>query len=143
MFDKEQRDYITHARIGRLATADSDGRPHSVPVCFALLDETIVTPIDEKPKKRSAVTLQRSRDINENPRVNLLIDHYTEDWSKLGWVQIRGTATHLLPSESDHAPAVTSLRQKYAQYATHALEERPIIRITPGSVLTWGNLTTL
>lgn len=141
MFDKEQRDYITRARIGRLATADSDGRPHSVPVCFSLLDETIVTPIDEKPKNRSPTTLQRSQDINENPRVTLLIDHYTEDWSKLGWIQIRGTAAHLLPNEPEHGPAVSSLRQKYEQYANHGLEERPIIRITPGSVLTWGELT--
>ncbi|MFH5801786.1 TIGR03668 family PPOX class F420-dependent oxidoreductase [Haladaptatus sp. CMAA 1911] len=141
MFDKDQRDYITRARIGRLATADRDGRPHLVPICFSLLDETIVTPIDEKPKKRSPTTLQRSQDINENSCVTLLIDHYTENWSKLGWIQIRGTATHLLPNEPDHTPAVFSLRQKYEQYANHALEERPIIRIMPGSVLTWGELT--
>lgn len=128
------------ARVGRLATADADGRPHAVPVCFAFAGDRIVTPIDEKPKTVPPEGLRRSRDIRENPRVALVVDRYVEDWSELGWVQVRGTATHLDLDEPGHTEAVAALGGKYDQYADHALEERPVIRIEPGSVRSWGDL---
>ena len=140
MFDAREREYVATARVGRLATADAEGRPHAVPVCFAFAGDRIVTPIDEKPKTVPADELRRSRDVRENPRVALVVDHYTEDWSRLGWVQVRGTATHLDPGASDHADAVAALRGKYDQYVDHALEERPVVRIEPGSVRSWGTL---
>lgn len=140
MFQDQERQYVETARIGRLATADAEGRPHAVPVCFALVEERIVTPIDEKPQRVSPDALRRSRDISENPRVALLVDHYTDDWSRLGWVQVRGTATHCTPGEDPHSRGVTALRQKYDQYAAHALEDRPLIQISPGSVRSWGRL---
>lgn len=140
MFEPAERSYIEMARVGRLATADTEGRPHVVPVCFALVDDQIVTAIDEKPQNVSPDALQRSRNIRENPRATLVVDHYTEEWSRLGWVQIRGTATHLQPDDSLHADAVTALQQKYYQYETHALNDRPIICVSPGSVRSWGHL---
>lgn len=140
MFEPEERAYLEAARVGRLATADADGRPHVVPVCFALVDEQVVTPIDEKPQDVPPDALRRSRDVRENPRVALVVDQYTEEWSQLGWVQVRGTATHLEPSDPTHADAVAALQQKYHQYATHALDERPVIRVTLGSVRSWGRL---
>lgn len=140
MFGPRERAYVEAARVGRLATADADGRPHAVPVCFAFAGDRIVTPIDEKPKTVPPEGLRRSRDVRENPRVALVVDHYLEDWSELGWVQVRGTATHLSPGESGHAEAVVALRGEYDQYADHALEERPVIRIEPGSVRSWGDL---
>lgn len=140
MFQEQERQYIKTARTGRLATADAEGRPHIVPVCFALVDDHIVTPIDEKPQRVSPDELRRCQDISENPRVALLIDHYTDDWSQLGWMQVRGTATRCDPSEEPHSPGVVALRQKYDQYADHDLENRPLIRISPGSVRSWGRL---
>jgi PPOX class probable F420-dependent enzyme len=140
MFDPGERTYLEAARVARLATADAEGRPHAVPVCFAFVGDHIVTPIDEKPKAVSPGKLRRSRDVDANPRVALVADHYTEDWSRLGWVQVRGTATLLSSGESGHPAAVTALREKYDQYADHTLEERPIIRISPGSVRSWGVL---
>jgi PPOX class probable F420-dependent enzyme len=141
MLGSRERTYLEAARVGRLATADAEGRPHAVPVCFALDGDRFVTPIDEKPKSVAADDLRRSRDVRENPRVALVVDHYVEDWSELGWVQIRGTATHLDPGESGHADAVAALRGKYDQYADHALEERPVIAVEPGSVRSWGELS--
>lgn len=140
MFQDQERQYIETARIGCLATADSEGRPHVVPVCFALLDDQIVSPIDEKPQRVSPEDLRRSRDIDENPRVAVLVDHYSDDWSQLGWVQVRGTAAHCTPGDASHSPGVTALKQKYEQYADHDLEDRPLIRISPGSVRSWGSL---
>lgn len=67
-------------------------------------------------------------------------------------MQVRGTAAVVDPagrdhvesegeSETDHPAAVRALRAKYDQYADHALEERPLVRIDPGRVLSWGDLT--
>lgn len=140
MFERQERRYLETARIGRLATADAEGCPHVVPVCFAFADDDIVTPIDEKPKDVSPAALRRSRDVRENPRVALVADHYTEDWARLGWVQVRGAAALVAPGDPAHAAAVSALREKYDQYADHALEERPVIRLAPGSVRSWGAL---
>jgi PPOX class probable F420-dependent enzyme len=140
MYSGPERRYLEAAPLGRLATADAEGRPHAVPVCFALLGDDLVTPIDEKPKSAPPGELRRSRDVRANPRVALVVDHYCEDWSALGWLQVRGTAGHLEPGEPDHDRAVAALRAKYDQYADHALEERPVIRVRPGSVLSWGSL---
>lgn len=140
MFEPRERRYVESARVGRLATADANGRPHAVPVCFAVVDDHVVSPIDEKPQDVSPHELRRTRDISENPRVALLVDHYSEDWSGLGWVQVRGTAALCAPDEEPHQDGVRALREKYDQYRDHDLEERPLVRISPGTVRSWGCL---
>lgn len=143
MFSPEERRYLETARVGRLATADADGRPHVVPACFALVDEAggwIATPVDEKPKDAKPTDLRRVRDVRANARVALVTDHWTEAWDALGWVQVRGTADVLSPGDPGHADAVEALLRKYDQYADHHLADRPVIRIEPGHVLSWGSL---
>lgn len=136
-----ERRYLATARIGRLATADDAGRPHVVPVCFALHEGAIVTPIDEKPKDAAPSDLRRVRDVEANSRVALVVDHYSEDWSQLGWLQVRGIAGLRQPEDTGHSASVETLREKYDQYRTHALAERSLIRIDPGHVVSWGDLT--
>ncbi len=141
MFSPAERAYVEAGRLGRLATADPEGRPSVIPVCYAFVDEIrLATPIDEKPKRVGPTDLRRVRDITANPTVALVVDHYREDWDRLGWVQIRGTATLLQPSAADHGAAVAALEAKYDQYADHDLDERPMIEIEPGSVLSWGSI---
>lgn len=140
MFQPRERQYVEAARVGRLATADAEGRPHAVPVCFAVVEDRIVSPVDEKPQDVSPDELRRMRDVGENPRVTLLVDHYAEDWSRLGWVQVRGTAVRRAPDEDHHHGGVRALRTKYDQYRDHDLEERPLVRIDPGTVRSWGRL---
>ncbi|PSP86250.1 TIGR03668 family PPOX class F420-dependent oxidoreductase [Halobacteriales archaeon QS_1_68_17] len=139
-FAEDERAFVESARVGRLATADADGRPHAVPICYALAGERVVTPIDEKPKSVGPSRLRRVRDVRENPTVALVVDRYADDWTRLGWVQIRGRASLLDPGEDGHADAVARLRAKYDQYANHDLEARPVIEIRPGSVRSWGDL---
>jgi PPOX class probable F420-dependent enzyme len=127
---------LRSARVGRLATADADGRPNVVPVCFALAGDRLVTPVDEKPKRTT--DLRRVRDVEENPFVALVVDEYAEDWSTLWWVQVRGRAAVVTPEEAGHGRAVAALRGKYEQYERHALDERPLIRVDPGHVRSWG-----
>jgi PPOX class probable F420-dependent enzyme len=106
-------DLVSHwpeARVARLATVAPDGRPHVVPICFAVEDDTLYTAIDEKPKRTRA--LQRLRNIEANPRVEVLIDHYEEDWSRLWWVRLQGRAR---VQELD-ARSLELLTAKYSQY---------------------------
>lgn len=135
-----EHEYVERARVARLGTADERGRPQVVPICFALLEERIVSALDEKPASSDDSDLRRVRDIEENPFVSLVVDHYVEDWDALGWVQLRGRASIVDPGEDGHERAIEALRGKYDQYADHALEERPIIHIEPGDAVSWGNL---
>ncbi|MFB6185872.1 MAG: hypothetical protein ABEI86_03270, partial [Halobacteriaceae archaeon] len=65
---------------------------------------------------------------------------YTETWDQLGWLQVRGTATIVHPADNCHSNAIAGLRSKYDQYKDHTLEERPIIQIEPGHVISWGKI---
>lgn len=134
-----QRRFLDAARVGRLATADAEGRPAAVPVCFALLDDAVVSPLDEKPKGVDPTDLRRVNDVEANPSVALVVDRYAEDWSRLAWVQLRGTAALAEPGAPDHGRGVAALEAKYDQYADHAIEDRPLIRIDVGHARSWGN----
>jgi PPOX class probable F420-dependent enzyme len=101
------------APVARLATVDPQGRPHVVPICFAIDGATLYTAVDEKPKRTRR--LQRLRNIEANPRVEVLIDRYDDDWSRLWWVRLRGTARVV-----DDPRALELLAAKYPQY-----RERP------------------
>jgi PPOX class probable F420-dependent enzyme len=98
------------ARVARLATLGTDGRPHVVPICFALDGDTLYTAVDAKPKSTRA--LRRLANIESDPRVEIVIDHYDEDWSKLWWVRLSGRARVI-----DHdARGLELLQAKYPQY---------------------------
>jgi PPOX class probable F420-dependent enzyme len=137
----EERAFVADARVGRLATVDNHGRPHAVPICFTLVDETLISPLDEKAQTVGPRALRRVQNIEANPHVAVVVDRYVEDWSQLGWVQIRGRASLLEANATDHSAVVDALREKYDQYADHALEERPVIQIEPGSVSSWGDFS--
>lgn len=147
MFDADELAALQTARVGRLATADEDGRPNVVPICYALVESDdgpveLVTPIDEKPKAVDLDKLRRVRDIRTNGRVAVIVDRYTEDWDRLGWIQVRGTAGIVAPGDESHPAAVAALRERYDQYADHDLDHRPVIGIVPGSVRSWGDLSS-
>jgi PPOX class probable F420-dependent enzyme len=137
MLSAAELDFIEDQPIAHLGTADAASRPHVVPVCFAHLNGRIYIAIDEKPKR--SLRLKRLRNIEENPQVSLVFDRYDDDWTGLGWVLVQGTAA-IIDGGEEHARAVMALREKYAQYRTMALEERPVITVTPERVSSWGNL---
>ena len=145
----EQLAFLSAARTATLATIAGNGAPRLVPVCFVVARASdgivIYTPLDEKPKRAADVRdLARVRDILARPDVALLVQRWSEDWSRLGWLRLRGTATLLEPDATDdeHAAAVSALRATYPQYAAHRLEERPIIRIAIVASTSWGNLAS-
>jgi PPOX class probable F420-dependent enzyme len=103
------------ARVLRLATVRPDGTPHVVPICFALEGDTVFSAVDHKPKRSRA--LQRLANIAAQPRVSLLADAYSEDWSALLWVRADGIARVVEAGEAEHDRASRLLRARYAQYA--------------------------
>jgi len=134
------RRFLEAQRVAHLATADARGRPHVVPVCFAVSRNRIYITIDDKPKRTDSASLKRLRNIAENPAVALVAGRYDdEDWSRLGWVMVRGNA-EILSTGSEHAAAQQLLRNRYPQMEAMALEKHPVIAICIDRVTSWGDL---
>lgn len=136
--ENSTRQFIGEHRVARLATADGDGRPSVIPICYAFDGDAIYTPIDQKPKSVAARMLKRVRNIEANRHVSLLIDDYSDDWSKLVYVLITGEAQVIPSGGAEHSNAVQLLRDKYPQYLAMAIEERPMIKITPAHIRRWS-----
>ena len=122
-------EHFAHARIGRLATVTPAGRPHVVPVCFALHESVVYTAVDAKPKATRA--LARLDNVRAAGRASLLVDHYEEDWSRLWWVRVDGPAEVL-----DSDTALDALAAKYEQYR-RAQPAGPVIAIAPERWVSW------
>ncbi len=135
MLSEREAAFVQRQRVARLATADAAGRPHAIPVCFVYLDGAFYTAIDEKPKR--STRLKRLRNIEANPRAALVFDEYDEDWSRLAWVLVQGPAV-VLTAGAEQERAVAALREKYRQYQSMALAGRPLIRVRPERVVSWG-----
>jgi PPOX class probable F420-dependent enzyme len=136
MLSDSERAFLTRQRIGHLATAGRSGVPHLVPVCFAVGVRDLYTAIDEKPK--SGRVLKRLQNILENPKAALLVDHYEDDWSRLGWVRVDGTA-ELLSETLERDEAIGLLRFRYPQY--RAMRLTLVIALRIARVRFWGDLT--
>ena len=134
---EEVRDFMEAQRVGRLATADAEGAPHVVPVCYAFDGHLIYSALDLKPKRVPWRRLKRVRNIEVNPSVALVIDRYSEDWSQLAYVLIRGVAD-IVETGEEQGRGVSLLRARYPQYDALLAEGRPVLRITPDRVVSWG-----
>jgi PPOX class probable F420-dependent enzyme len=139
MLSEQQASFLASQRVGRLATADSNGVPHVIPVCFVVEHATLYITIDEKPKRAAARPLKRLRNMMENPSVAFVADRYDEDWRRLGWVMLRGRA-EVLADGAEHDRAQALLRERYVQYRTMQLAELPVIALRIERATSWGNL---
>ncbi len=138
MLSDVQRGFLERSRVAHLATADRLGVPHLVPVCFCVDGVSVYITVDEKPK-RVDVPLKRLRNMVENPAVAVLVDRWDEDWSRLGWVMLRGTAD-ILAAGDEHDAAQDRLRARYPQYRAMDLAPLPVIAVRIRRVLAWGAL---
>jgi PPOX class probable F420-dependent enzyme len=120
--------------VARLATIDSDGRPHIVPITFGLEDKTLYFAIDFKPKRTS--NLKRLSNIATNPAVSVLIDHYESDWDLLWWVRVDGTA-QIVTKPGEVERALNLLAQRYEQYRT-TRPAGPVVAITVERMTGWS-----
>jgi PPOX class probable F420-dependent enzyme len=137
-FTEAEEIFVREQRVARLATADAEGNPHVIPICYAFDGGRFYTPLDEKPKRVTRNKLRRVRNIKVRPEVALVIDQYDDDWSRLGYVLIQGQAELLSPANTLYGKALLLLRERYAQYRTMALEKYEVIAITPEHIVSWG-----
>lgn len=137
LFTQAVAEFVGSHRVARLATADAGGVPYAVPICYAFDGERIYTAIDLKPKQVSGRKLKRVRNILENPKVAIVIDDYSEDWSELAYVMIRGVA-EVIEDGEDRDCAEMLLREKYPQYAGMLERGCAVIRIIPERIASWG-----
>ncbi len=128
--------YIRESRIARLATVDPSGQPLVVPVCYAYDGQYFFSAIDEKPKRVPARNLKRLRNIDQHPKVSMVIDTYSDDWSQLEYVIVQGEAEVLFEG-AERQRAIILLRNKYPQYREMTLRQQPVIKIRPNQFIHW------
>jgi len=139
MLSEQQRRFLDSLRVGHLATADRGGMPHLVPVCYAVDGASLYVTVDEKPKRRD-IPLKRVRNILENPQFAFVVDRWDEDWSRLGWVMLRGAA-EILDGGPEHDRAQALLRERYPQYRAMSIADLPVIALRIARATNWGNLS--
>ena len=129
-----QRELLGAAPVGRLATLRPDGTPRLVPITYVLLDGVVCSAVDEVKPKRSS-RLARLDDVRRDPRVGLVVDHYDEDWARLWWVRVDGTAA-VHEDGALRERALDALAAKYPPYAA-ARPAGPVLVITPTAWAGW------
>ena len=124
---------LTTAPVARLATIDADGRPHLVPIVFAVDGDIVYSAVDRKPKRSRR--LRRIENARARPDVTVLVDHYDDDWSQLWWIRLRGRA-RVLDGGSERDRALTLLRDKYPQYVDEP-PDGPVLAIDVSERREW------
>jgi PPOX class probable F420-dependent enzyme len=119
-------------RVGRLAFADADGHPRVLPITYAIVGGGIWSVIDQKPKGPGEPA--RVRWLRERPAAALVVDHYSDDWEELAWVQLLGVVSLLDLDEGGEA--VSALNAKYPQYES-APPPGPLLRLEVERALWW------
>jgi PPOX class probable F420-dependent enzyme len=131
--NSEARQRFTDAQVASLATVSADAAPHLVPVVFAVAGDVVYTAVDAK--RKTTHRLQRLRNIEANPQVCLLADHYDDDWDQLWWARADGTA-EIHDRGEEMAAGYDLLRRKYVQYERISLTG-PVVRISVDNWSTW------
>ncbi len=136
---ERQRRFLDHIRVGHLATADAGGMPHLIPVCYAADDTTLYITVDEKPKRQD-IPLKRVRNILDNPQAAFVVDRYDDDWSRLGWVMLRGPA-EILDAGAEHDRAQALIVARYPQLRSMHIADLPVIALRIARATSWGDLS--
>jgi PPOX class probable F420-dependent enzyme len=126
---------VTAARVARLATTDPDGRPHLVPIVFAVDGETLYSAVDRKPKR--STKLRRIENARVRPDVTILVDHYEDDWSRLWWFRLRGRA-RVLDQGEERERALSLLKEKYPQYRSEP-PDGPVLAVDVSEIREWSS----
>src|SRR5438552_12236623 len=124
---------LTAARVARLATTDPDGRPHLVPIVFALDGDTLYSAVDRKPKRSR--TLRRIQNARARPDATILVDHYEDERRRLRSTRLRGRA-RVLDDGPERERALELLAAKYPQYRTEP-PDGPVLAVDVTEVREW------
>jgi PPOX class probable F420-dependent enzyme len=103
-------------------------------VTFAWHQGVAVWAVDTAKPKRSR-RLRRLADLEAEPRVALLVDHYDDDWDKLWWVELQGTAAVVEGRAAD--AALDALAARYPAYRSER-PPGPVVAVTPRAWAWWS-----
>lgn len=90
----------------------------AVPVCFAVVSNVVVSPVD-RVKPKSTTDLGRLKNLAHDAAATLLCEQWNrDDWSKLWWVRVRlvHRSIHDVSAAPLREEAEQALRDKYTQY---------------------------
>ncbi len=116
VFSDKELDYLTDRRLGRLATVDTGGLPHVVPLGWTYNPAQDTIDVTGRDLART----KKFRNVQANPKVALVIDDVLPPWQPR-CVMVRGEAEAL-------AEATNADGQPLG----------PAIRIRPRQVISWG-----
>ena len=125
---------LAGSRVGRLGLLDDDGAPRVLPVTYAIDGETLVTAVDQKPKRRRGEELARVGWLRARPTAALTVDHYDDDWSTLAWVQALGAVRVVDAASSPEA--IAALTERYEPYRSDP-PAGPVLVLEPDRLLWW------
>jgi PPOX class probable F420-dependent enzyme len=126
---------LAEGRVGRLGFTDADGHPRVLPITYAVIDGAVWSAIDQKPK-RGGSEPARVRWLRERPQAALVVDHYSDEWDDLAWVQLLGRVDVLADDDGAGARALAALTVKYPQYES-APPPGPLLRLEVERALCW------
>lgn len=126
---------LSAAPVAELATVRRDGRPHLVPIVFAVDDDRTVRSIAD-PKPKDGLDLLRHRNIRADPAVSLLVHAYDDAWERLWWVRADGRA-RVVDDGEERDRTIELLRAKYPQYATWTTPFGSAVVVTVDRIASW------
>jgi PPOX class probable F420-dependent enzyme len=118
--------FLQSHELCRLATASKGGRPHVVPVIYALDGENIIIAVDYKTKKL--------KNLRENPKVALVVDEYHPNRG----LMVEGDC-EILERGKEYLRLLQILFNRFVFYRRNPWGEgeSPILRIRPTKVVMW------
>jgi PPOX class probable F420-dependent enzyme len=131
----ELRRKFASSPVARLSTVRPDGGPHVVPIVFALIEDTVFSAVDAKPKR--STDLQRLANVRADPRCALLVDHYEDDWRRLWWVRADGTGEVVDAPPVQH-PGIRALVQRFPEYRDEP-PSGPLLAVTVRRWTGWAS----
>jgi PPOX class probable F420-dependent enzyme len=105
-----------------------------LPVTFAVVGANLWSAVDEKPKRVPGEELARVRWLRERPASTLAVDHYSDDWSRLAWVQVIGETS--IVEIANRQPVLEALSARYPPYRDRP-PGGPLLRLTPNRCVWW------
>jgi PPOX class probable F420-dependent enzyme len=120
---------LSSERVARLALLDERDLPRVLPVVFTVWEGAVWSAIDQKPKRSAEPA--RVRRLRRRPEAALLVDRYDDDWSRLAWVELRGTV-----SIEPAGPALEALAARYPQYRDEP-PPGPLLRLAVSDAVWW------
>jgi PPOX class probable F420-dependent enzyme len=135
MDSAELRRRFASSPVARLSTVRPDGGPHVVPIVFVLVEDTVFSAVDAKPKR--STNLQRLVDVRADPRCALVVDHYEDDWRRLWWVRADGAGEVVDTPPAEH-PGIQALRQRSPQYRDEP-PSGPLLVVTVARWTGWAS----